>query len=460
MAKFNQPGSRAVVSSPIRSTADPTATTYEGAPGFTREPKGELFLLAVSNMVGEDTYYESAGDRDDRFRRLVRQVATADGGWTLEFLRWLRSEGNMRSAPLVAAAEAVHARLAEEEGDRTANRSLIDAVLQRADEPGEMLAYWISRFGRNVPKPVKRGVADAVARLYDERALLKYDADSRGLRFADVLELVHVTATHPQIKGTWRGDLFEHAIDRRHDLDNPIPESLGVLRRRAELMALPVGDRRAALNPDTLRAAGMTWEALAGWLQGPMDAAAWSAVIPSMGIFSLTRNLRNFDEAGVPDDVAATVAALLSDPDVIARSRMLPMRFLAAYRAAPSLRWGHALEQALGHSLANVPTLAGRTLILVDRSGSMRDTMSDRSDLTRGDAAAIFGTALALRAEHADLVQFGTTSSKIELGLGQSLLRAIDKFGWLGGTATADAVRRWYRDGFHSRVVIVTDEQA
>jgi len=37
--------------------------TAEGAPGFTREPRTELFLLGVSNMVGEDTFYEGAVDR-------------------------------------------------------------------------------------------------------------------------------------------------------------------------------------------------------------------------------------------------------------------------------------------------------------------------------------------------------------------------------------------------------------
>ncbi|MEJ3751036.1 hypothetical protein WEI85_48475 [Actinomycetes bacterium KLBMP 9797] len=44
-------------------------------------------------------------------------------------------------------------------------------------------------------------------------------------------------------------------------------------------------------------------------------------------------------------------------------------RFLSAYRAAPSLRWGYPLEQALGHSLNNIPSLPGRTLVLVDTSG-------------------------------------------------------------------------------------------
>jgi hypothetical protein len=53
------------------------------------------------------------------------------------------------------------------------NRRLVGSVLRRADEPGEMLAYWTSRYGRAVPKPVKRGIADTVARLYDERHWLR-----------------------------------------------------------------------------------------------------------------------------------------------------------------------------------------------------------------------------------------------------------------------------------------------
>ena len=52
----------------------------------------------------------------------------------------------------------------------------------------------------------------------------------------------------------------------------------------------------------------MTWEArFAGRLQGPTSARLWEAVIPSMGYMALLRNLRNFDEAGVADEVAARV---------------------------------------------------------------------------------------------------------------------------------------------------------
>jgi hypothetical protein len=104
-------------------------------------------------------------------------------------LPWLRDEGNMRTAPVVLAAEAIKARLGA--GLAGGNRQLVGSVLRRGDEPGEMMAYWTSTYGRAVPQPVKRGIADAVARLYDERAFLRYDSTARGFRFGDVIDLVH-----------------------------------------------------------------------------------------------------------------------------------------------------------------------------------------------------------------------------------------------------------------------------
>jgi hypothetical protein len=339
-------------------------------------------------------------------------------------------------------------------------RQVVDSVLRRPDEPGELLAYWTARYGRNIPKPVKRGVADAVRRLYGGKSLLKYDTASKGYRFGDILNLVHAA---PDPDKPWQGDLFRYALDRRHNPDTAVPPASNrVLTAHRELMALPVEERRAVVTaPDgaeRLAAAGITWEALAGWLQGPMDKAAWEAVIPSMGTMALVRNLRNFDEAGVSDEAAARVAARIADPAEVARSRQFPFRYLAAYRHAPSLRWSYPLEQALGHSLANVPALPGRTLVLVDRSGSMfYSRMSDRSELTRADAAAVFGTALALRAQKADLVEFGSTSDPVPFRRGESVLKILGRFGDLGGTDTTGAVRRHYAR--HDRVLIVTDEQ-
>ena len=453
MSKFNLRGLLRTGTSAVATDERPSGATYEGAPGYARDPKSELFLLAVTSFVAEDTFYEAAAERDARLRSLVARVAAPDDDWTLRLVRWLRTGVHLRSVALVVAAEAVRARLSA--GIEGGNRAIVDAALDRADEPGELLAYWTARYGRTFPKPVKRGVADAVGRLYSERSLVKYDGQARGFRFADVLEL-----THPKPRDDRQSALFRHALDRRHDRADSIPDQLGVLQARQRLLAVPVEQRRALLaeGERVLGAAGMTWEQVAGWLQGLLDAAMWEALIPSMGYMAPLRNLRNFDEAGVSDDVAARVAGCLADPDEVARSRQLPLRFLSAYRTAPSLRWGWALERALQASLAGVPSLTCRTLVLVDRSGSMFAGLSRRSVLTRADAAAVFGAALTARAASADLVQYGTNSQVVRVRKGDSVLTLAGRMGNLGGTNTADAVRRHYRE--HDRVVIVTDEQA
>ncbi|MFN2538015.1 MAG: TROVE domain-containing protein, partial [Mycobacteriales bacterium] len=441
MSKFNVRRALRTGVSAVRTAERPTGFTYEGAPGYARDPKSELFLLAVTSMVGEDTFYEQAPDRDARLRQLVARVAVEDLEWTLGLVGWLRTGALLRSVATVAAAEAVRARLMV--GEVGGNRALVRAALARADEPGEFLAYWTSRYGRRLPQPVKRGVADAAVKLYSERSLVKYDSDARGFRFADVLEL-----THPVPRDARQAALFRYALDRRHDRPEGAPAELSLLVARERLLALPLPERRGVLSRpdvgDVLASAGMTWESVAGWLQGPMDAVAWEAVLPAMGFMARLRNLRNFDEAGVSDEVATQVAARLADPDEVARSRQLPLRFLSAYRAAPSLRWAWALEQALQASLANVPALPGRTLVLVDRSGSMFAPLSRRAQLTRADAAAVFGVALALRAESADVVEFGTSSKVVRVPRGASVLAVADRFGNLGATNTAAAVRRHF----------------
>ncbi|MDI3421420.1 TROVE domain-containing protein [Streptomyces luteolus] len=458
MARFNTRNSGPRGTSRVTSTGR-TLRTYEGGRGTERDARSELFLLSIANFVAQQTFYEDGAARDDRFARLVRRLAIEDPEWTAGLLAWLRGEGNLRTAALVGAAEYVKARLDAGVSDGPSNRQVIASVLRRPDEPGELLGYWTATYGRAVPKPVKRGVADAVRRLYHGKSLLKYDTSSKGYRFGDILNLVHAA---PDPDKPWQGDLFQYALDRRHNPDTAVPPaSVPVLAAHRALMALPVAERRAVVTapdgPERLAAAGITWEALAGWLQGPMDKAAWEAVIPSMGAMALVRNLRNFDEAGVSDEVAQRVAAKISDPAEVARSRQFPFRYLAAYQHAPSLRWAYPLERALGHSLANVPALPGRTLILVDRSGSMWGRLSERSELNRADAAAIFGTALAMRAESAELVQFGSTSSSVTCRKGESVLKVLERFGDLGGTDTTTAVRRFY--GGHDRVLIVTDEQ-
>lgn len=462
MAKFNIFRARPAGTSPVATAPAPSGRTYEGGDGYARDTKSELFLLAVSNMGGEATFYESGAQRDNRFAQLVHDAALADPEWTARLLKWLRSEANMRTASLVGAAEFVLARLVASSDAGVTNRAVVDSVLQRADEPGELLAYWTGTNGRRVPKPIKRGIADAVKRLYDERAVLKWDSDARGFRMADVLNLAHPTPS-----ADWQGSLFQYVLDRRRDNDVAVPDALRVVAARRELMAWPVEQRRALFQRpdavDVLRRAGMTWESVAGWLQGPMTREVWEALAPSMGYMALLRNLRNFDEAGMSDEAAAAVATRLADPGQVARSRQFPFRFLSAYEAAPSLRWGHALDQALQASLSNLPALPGRSLILVDTSASMTNgAISARSKVTPAKAAAVFGVALGAKGEQVDVVGFADRTFRHDVPRGASVIREVDRFlrriGEVGhGTDIVGSLKRSYKG--HDRVFVISDMQ-
>lgn len=446
MSKFSSKPARANTRAAIATVAT-RARTYEGHIGYERDAKSELYLLAVSNMVAESTFYESAGDRDDRFKQLVWACATTDPEWTAAFIPYLRETMQMRSAATVAAAHYVAS-------GAPGGRQLVAAALKRPDEPAELLAYYAQEYGRQFPQPLKRGVADAVRLLYTERAALKYDGQSRAWRMGDVIDIVH-----PKPVAEWQSNLFRWLLDTRHNrADMTLPEGCETIKARAALEALSITARREALNAEALAQAGMTWESLSGWLNGPMDAEAWEAVIPSMGYMALLRNLRNFEQAGVGDTALAQVVATLSDPEQVARSRQFPLRFLSAYKNLASERFAWPLEQALDHSLANVPALKGRTLILVDVSGSMNDRLSQRSQLTRKEAAALFGVALAKRCDSVDLIAYDTNAWNVQPT--GSALRVTDEVVRLGGGGTYTMQTLSHVYAGHDRVVILTDEQA
>lgn len=226
MVRFNAAARRSAGSGPVRTAPVPVGVTYEGAPGYARDAKSELFLLAVAHLA-DASFYESAPERDQRFTDLVRAVTAEDPRWMARFVPWLRDGAGLRTAAVVAAAEAAKALL---EAGKPGGRQLIADTLRRADEPGELLAYWMARHGRAIPKPVKRGIGDATFRLLTEYPLLKYDTGAHAFRFADVLALVHAgdrkgSSQGGRFRGAWQRDLFGYAVDRRYGRD-AVPHSL------------------------------------------------------------------------------------------------------------------------------------------------------------------------------------------------------------------------------------------
>jgi hypothetical protein len=466
MAKFSGTKRRPLrtkLTAPI-ATANERTRTFEGGDAFARDAESELFLLAVTNLVGEDTFYERADVRDERFVALVHAVAAANPTFIagadphngkVGLAQYLRETMLMRSAAVVVAAEYVAA-------GGPFGRSVVARALQRADEPAELLGYWLTRHGRNVPMPIKRGIADAARRLYNERAVVRYDGLSRQIRMADVIEM-----THPSPRDARQSALFRYLLDRRHHGDARADANvLPVLATAAALDAIPMDARRAVLRargPVALTDAGFSWERLSGWLPGGMDAQAWEAVIPSMGVMAIVRNLRNFDEAGISNASIDAVIDKITDVDEVARARLFPYQVWAAYKNARSDNWKRALGRTLELTITNIPALDG-TLVVIDTSGSMQAPVSGRSTMSRVEVAAVMAMATAKRAATVDVVIYGQTNALARKLDGMSVLGGVDKvvrsIGSVGhATFGHTAIARWFDPKRHQRAVIFTDDQ-
>jgi len=455
MAKFNTSTAKARNGKGFVGTVNTETINHQGGTGFLRDEKSELFLAAVSDFMG-DTFYESRNERDSRTINLIHSVAVNDPEWIADFTEWLRGAGNMRSISLMVALETAKAFI---DSGITGSRKIVSSAIKRADEPGEALGYWMTRYGRKLPSAVKRGIADAAVSTYNQYSLPKYDSNASGFKFSDVIRL-----THPKPKNTEQDHLFKYAITKRIDPNKEVPDALDKIKKRDELLKM---DKDALVNllsseegKNKVKEAGLTWEAVAG--KAGLSKEIWESLIPNMGYMALLRNLRNFRKEGVDAEVYQSVLDKLSDKAEVEKSKQFPFRFLSAYYANEDhLGTAAALEKALNHSLANVPSLPGKTLILVDRSGSMFGSYyygnSKPSELSNADKAALFGIALALRAEDATLVQFGSSYGEIKFNKGDSILPTLKKFSNLGGTDTYSALKGSFKK--HDRVINLTDEQ-
>jgi GNAT superfamily N-acetyltransferase len=433
----------------LRTVPDVTASTHEGFEGYVKNAKTELYTLALVSF-GDDTFYETGSDRLTRLQVLARQVATEDDTfWLGSFVHWLRNTANMRMAAVVIAAEAAAA-------GHPISRRLVDAACQRADEPAEMLGYWLSTHGRKLPYAVKRGIADAARRLYTEYGFVKYDSSSANVRMGDVIEL-----THPKPQNEGQSALFQHAVDVRHNRDNPRGlDQLHNLREFYNWRKLVLAGDLDPLRTPLPNLA--TWENLSSLTE--MSAAAWERVIPQMGYMALLRNLRNFEDKGVSVPVLDQVAARLKDPEQVRKSRQLPYRFWSAWKHSGTMRFGQVLEEALQISCENVPRLPGKTLVLVDTSGSMGRTVSARSQIRCVEQAGLFGAALinasapgSVLGIYADGFATVTTARSV-LRTAEAINSAVGSVGH--GTATwPAAVHAWTQHGPFDRIVVFTDMQ-
>jgi TROVE domain-containing protein len=456
MARFNQP---------TKTNTLTKTKTHEGGAGWTPDnPATELLFTAVVTYVGEDTFYESAETRTQRLVDLVHSATKRNPNLVENIARQLRHDFKIRTASILVACEYVAA-------GGTNVRKVIDSVCQRADEPGEVLAYWTAKYGRKIPRGIKTGLGDAARRLYNEFSALKYDTSSKDFRFGDVLELCHVKTDAP-----WQNALFQYVLDDRHHNDGAIQlvsrfddNRLPMLKDHYHLSKVPEGERRALIKQgvdriDRLADAGFTWEHLSSWLPGGMDAEAWEAVIPSMGVMALVRNLRNFDKANISNKSIDQVIARITDPEGVEKSRIFPYQVLLAYQYAQSDNWKRALGTTVDLASGNLPRLDG-SLLVIDTSASMRGTVSAKSQADRITVASLQAAAIARHSRNCNVIIFGDTNKDITHEVrGRSVLGAADYINSLvnsvgSSTFGHTAIRDHFDPVKHKRAILFTDDQ-
>jgi hypothetical protein len=142
--------------------------------------------------------------------------------------------------------------------------------------------------------------------------------------------------------------------------------------------------------------------------------------------------------------------------EAIRVDRVLPFRFISAARNAP--QWEPWIERAMFLSLHGQEPLAGRTVLLVDVSGSMDAPLSGRSQMRRMDAAA--GLAVLLReiAEEVSIYTFSEELVRVPARRGFALRDAIVQSQPHNGTYLGRALEELCES--YDRLIVITDEQS
>ena len=372
--------------------------THEGGPAKAIAPEQALRRSVLACMLWEDEFYEDGVQIAGRIRELVPKV---DAAKVAALAIEAREAMKLRHVPLLLVRE-----MARHATHRSLVAQTLARVIQRADELSEFMAiYWAD--GRApLSGQVKKGLAAAFTK-FDEYALAKYDR-AGVVRLRDVLFLCHAKPNDADQAGLWRrlieGTLF-------------IPD---------------------------------TWEvALSG---GGDKRAHWERLLAErkLGALALLRNLRNMKDAGVSEE--AVIHAL----SAMKTERVLPFRFLAAARYAP--QWEEALEQAMYRSIAGREKLAGRTVLLIDTSGSMDAPLARRSEMLRMDAAC--GLAVLLRevCNAVEVYSFSDKLVRVPSRRGFALRDAIVSSQPHAGTQLGHALSR-LREAY-DRIIVITDEQS
>jgi 60 kDa SS-A/Ro ribonucleoprotein len=383
MSKFNKTAPRKSASRTFNSTEINKTTNYEGGEAFTIPAKERLASRVMTSLINEKKFY---GDNTDALLADIKAVAKVDPLFILKLAAYTRNVMHFRSSPIFTL---VHASLIEE--CKPFIRQWAPKIIQRADEPAEAISLINSIFEGGkpiVPNSLKKGIGDSLKK-FDAYALMKYKGTGGNVNLYDVFNVTHPKPETPEMAALWK-DFINGKL-----------------------------------------APAETWETTLS--QEGSSAESWEKIIPKMGYMALMRNLRNFVKARISKESVEFVASVISDKEKVLRSKQLPFRFFAAYYELSNLVqpdrrrfyfastknvgeydddqrkvihvFRDALAAAFEHA-CSVNSLEGTTAVFADTSGSMNQSLSERSSLMYADVAFVLAAMASEAAKNKSEVSY------------------------------------------------------
>lgn len=366
-----------------------------------QSPIQELERAIQTCFLWENSFYENGNQTAKRISELIPNILKSEDLHNL--IRRSRCDMHIRHAPLFCMAEMMkYPRHKEGVID------LINDVIHRPDDATELIAlYW--RNGKlPLPNQFKKGLAHAVTK-FSEYQLSKYQ-NKGAIKLIDVFNLVHPKPCNKEQEKIWKKFV-------KNDLE---PADTWEVRISA-----------SGNKPEI-------------WQELMLDK--------KLGGLALLRNLRNMIQCGVDLDI---IKAYIEESRF---DKVLPFRFIAAARHAPDLE--SILEKKMLEALKDHPKLEGKTILLVDVSGSMDSTISAKSDMTRMDAACALAMMIREICTNVEIATFSNHIVKIPPRQGFYLRDTILKSQIHGGTYLGAAMDLVNQIKDVHRIIVFTDEQS
>ncbi|HEY9450290.1 MAG TPA: TROVE domain-containing protein [Gemmatimonadaceae bacterium] len=304
-----------------------------------------------------------------------------------------------------------------------ATRAAAFAALPSVARTGTHLFHWLQYV--KAFRGWGRGVRNAVGRWYTAKSpadlvyqLLKYQARD-GWSHRDALRLAH-----PKPPSVAHDLLFRFVTkgwDGVLELDGAAADALragDVVARIEAVQAIRSMQPREAAS--VIRIYKLTREMLPTELLA--HAEVWDALLDSMPLGALVRNLGVMSKVGllVPGSAAvSTIVARLGDREALHRARVHPVALLAALRTyaqgrgmrgqnswAPVSQVVDALDGAFYLAFENAPSTGKRIMLALDVSGSMVAPVHGLPFISCREASAAMALVTAAREPHHRFVAF------------------------------------------------------